>query len=73
MTKALGKEGSFAEGRPIALGKDFFKNKIKFLQHFFAEGHGWRPSAKTFLKKIKISLPRVCGEALGKDFSKKKE
>ena len=22
MTKALGKEGSFAEGRPIALGKD---------------------------------------------------
>ena len=40
MTKALGKEGSFAEGRPIALGKDFFLKKIKFLQHFFAEGHG---------------------------------
>ena len=46
----------------------FFFKKIKFLQHFFAEGHGWRPSAKTFLKKIKISLPRACGEALGKDF-----
>ena len=44
----------------------------KILEHFFAEGHGWRPSAKTFLKKIKISLPRACGEALGKDFSKKK-
>ena len=25
-----------------------------------------------FFKKIKISLPRACGEALGKDFSKKK-
>ena len=71
MTKALGKEGSFAEGRPIALGKVFLK-KIKFLQHFFAEGHGWRPSAKTFFKKNKISLPRACVEALGKDFSKKK-
>ena len=44
----------------------------KILEHFFAEGHGWRPSAKTFFKKIKISLPRACGEALGKDFSKKK-
>ena len=40
MTKALGKEGSFAEGRPIALGKDFFLKKIKFRQYFFAEGHG---------------------------------
>ena len=29
----------------------FFLKKIKFLQHFFAEGHGWRPSAKTFFKK----------------------
>ena len=45
----------------------------KILEHFFAEGHGWRPSAKTFFKKIKISLPRAYGEALGKDFSKKKE
>ena len=44
----------------------------KILEHFFAEGYGWRPSAKTFLKKIKISLPGACGEALGKDFSKKK-
>ena len=45
----------------------------KILEHFFAEGHGWRPSAKTFLKKIKISLPRACGEALDNDFSKKKK
>ena len=29
----------------------FFLKKIKFLQHFFAEGHGWRPSAKIFQKK----------------------
>ena len=27
MTKALDKEESFAEGRPIALGKDFFLKK----------------------------------------------
>ena len=67
MTKALGKEGSFAEGRPIALGKDSLENSGTFL----CRGP-WRPSAKTFLKKIKISLPRACGEALGKDFLKKK-
>jgi len=31
MTKALGKEGSFAEGRSIALGKDSLKNSGTFL------------------------------------------
>ena len=35
---------------PLPSAKIFFK-KIKFLQHFFAEGHGWRPSAKIFQKK----------------------
>ena len=44
----------------------------KILEHFFAEGHGWRPSAKTFFLKNKISLPRACVEALGKDFFQKK-
>ena len=37
----------------------FFLKKIKFLQHFFAEGHGWRPSAKIFFKKKNNSLPRA--------------
>ena len=49
MTKALGKEGSFAEGRPIALGKDFSEKFCTFL----------------------CRGPWL--EALGKDFSKKKE
>ena len=34
----------------------------KILQHFFAEGHGWRPSAKIFQKKKNNSLPRAPGD-----------
>ena len=72
MTKALGKEGSFAEGRPIALGKIFFK-KNKISATFLSRGSWLGALGKDFfLKKNKISLPRAYGEALGKDFSKKK-
>ena len=47
----------------------FFLKKIKFLQHFFAEGHGWGPSAKT-LKKIICRGPARKPSA--KIFQKKK-
>ena len=70
MTKALGKEGFFAEGRPIALDKDLLE---KFWNISLPRAMVGGPWQRLFLKKIKISLPRACGEALGKDFSKKKE
>ena len=70
MTKALGKEGSFAEGHPIALSKDLLE---KFWNISLPRAMVGGPRQRLFLKKIKISLPRACGEALGKDFSKKKE
>ena len=54
MTKALGKEGSFAEGHPIALGKDFF-----FKKKILCRGPEWKPSAKIFQKKKNNSLPRA--------------
>ena len=69
MTKALGKEGSFAEGRPIALSKDSLE---KFWNISLPRAMVGGPRQRLFLKKIKISLPRAYGEALGKDFSKKK-
>jgi hypothetical protein len=65
MTKALGKEGPFAEDTYHCPRQRFFG---KILQNFFAERHGWRLLANIFGKKIKISLPRARGEALGKDF-----
>ena len=84
MTKALGKEGSFAEGPSNSPRQRFFleknpdnffaegqgagpRQRVKKIQknHFFAED---RPSAKNFLKILKISLPRVREEALGKGF-----
>ena len=58
MTKALGKEESFAEGPSNSPRQRFFgKNP----ENFFAEGQGAGPWQR-FLKKIKkktISLPRA--------------
>ena len=86
MTKALGKEGSFVESSSNSPRQRFFgknpanffaegqgvgpRQRVKKIQknHFFAED---RPSAKNFLKILKISLPRVREEALGKSFLKK--
>ena len=86
MTKALGKEGSFARALAIALGKDFFLKILKIslprareqalgkgfkkIQKNYFFAEG-RPSAKNFLKILKISLPRAREEALGKCFFKK--
>ena len=88
MTKALGKEGSFAEGRPIALGKDSLK---KFWNISLPRAMVGDPRQR--LKKRIICLPRavplpsakifcknsatfLCRgpwlEALDKDFSKKR-
>ena len=50
MTKALGKEGSFAEGRPIALGKDFFK-KNKISATFLCRGPWLGALGKDFFLK----------------------
>ena len=47
--------------------------KKKFLQHLFAEGHGWRPSAKTFFKKNKILCRGPSGKPSAKIFQEKKE
>ena len=70
MTKAFGKEWSFAEGRPIALGKDLLE---KFWNISLPRAMVGGPRQRLFLKKINISLSRAYGKALGKDFSKKKE
>ena len=86
MTKALGKEGSFAEGPSNSPRQRFFWKKILTISlprareqalgkelknsknHFFAEG---RPSAKDFLKILKISLSRARPSA--KVFKKNKK
>ena len=57
------------EGRPIALGKDSLE---KFWNISLPRAMVGGPQQR-LSKKIKISLPRACGEALGKDFLKKKE
>ena len=68
MTKALGKEGSFAEGPSNTLGKDFFgKNP----ENYFVEGQGAGPRQR-FLKKIQKKLFLCRGPALSKQFFKKK-
>ena len=67
MTKALDKEGSFAEGPSNGPRQRFFLKKFK-KNYFFAEG---RPSGKDFKKILKISLPSATEEALGKGFFKK--
>ena len=67
MTKALGKEGSFAEGRSIALGKDFFK-KNKISATFLCRGTWLEALGKDFLEKFctclckNNSLPRAPGD-----------
>ena len=44
----------------------------KILEHFFAEGHGWRPSAKTFFKKkLKFLCRGPAGKPSAKIFQKK--
>ena len=50
MTKALDKEGSFAESRPIALGKDFFK-KNKISATFLCRGPWLEALGKDFFLK----------------------
>ena len=64
MTKALGKEGSFAEGRPIALGKDSLENSGTFL----CRGPWLEALGKDFFFKKRIILCRGPPEtAFGKD------
>ena len=48
MTKALGKEWSFAEGRPIALGKDSLE---KFWNISLPRAMVGGPRQRLFLKK----------------------
>ena len=82
MTKALGKEGSFAEGPSNSPRQRFFLKSWKFL----CRGPGSRPSAKVFKKNSKKNyffaegrpsvnnffkkkhLPRAFAIALGKGF-----
>ena len=66
MTKALGKEGSFVEGRPIALGKDFKKiNKISAT--FLCRGPWLEALGKDFSKKRIILCRGPPETTLGKD------
>ena len=68
MTKALGKEGSFAEGPSNSPRQRFFwKNP----ENFFTEGQGAGPRQR-FLKKIQKKLFLCRGPALSKHFFKKK-
>jgi hypothetical protein len=54
---------------PLPSAKIFWKNSAKIsLPSAMARG----PRQRFLEKKIKISLPRARGEALGKDFSKKR-
>ena len=68
MTKALGKQGSFAEGPSNSLGKDFFWKKILTISlpraREQALGKGLKNSKKSFLCR---------GPALGKGFLKNPE
>ena len=72
MTKALGKEGSFAEGRSIALGKDFFK-KNKISATFLCQGPWLEALGKDFFfKKLKFLCRGPTGKPSAKIFQKKK-
>ena len=56
--------------RPSHCPRQRFIGKI--LEHFFVEGYGWRPSAKTFLKKLKFPCRGPGGKPSAKIFQKKK-
>ena len=69
MTKALGKEGSFAEGPSNSPRQRFFwKNP----ENFFAEGQRAGPRQRFLKKNSKKKLFLCRGPALGKQFFFKK-
>ena len=69
MTKALGKEGSFAEGRPIALSKDSLE---KFWNISLPRVMVGGPRQRLFLKKLKFFCRGPAGKPSAKIFQKKK-
>ena len=68
MTKAFGKEWSFAEGRPIALGKDLLE---KFWNISLPRAMVGGPRQRLFLKIIKFLCRGPAWKPLAKIFQKK--